>query len=120
MNDEQDTNEANAVGNNTVGEPPAEPAPLAPTSGSPLLPATLGIPLSALFVRAGSSEDRILLIRLAKEHLIHAQEFEEAMKLRTIERDLLRRLNDAVMHLGRNALENTEVSQREADVETSQ
>jgi transcription elongation factor Elf1 len=38
MNDEPNTNEANAVGNNPVGEPPHDPAPMAPTAGSGLLP----------------------------------------------------------------------------------
>jgi hypothetical protein len=34
MTDTQNTNEANAVGNKLVGEPPTEAAPLAPTPGS--------------------------------------------------------------------------------------
>lgn len=34
MNDERTTNEANAVGNNPVGEPLTDPAPMAPATGS--------------------------------------------------------------------------------------
>lgn len=34
MNDEQTTSDPNAVGNRPVGEPPPDPAPMAPTAGS--------------------------------------------------------------------------------------
>jgi hypothetical protein len=69
------------------------------------------VPLFALTFRqlyaiANNVTDRLNLLRLAKCHHIEAQEFEEAMKYRELERQLQGEVDAAVKSVGADLLAN--------------
>jgi predicted DsbA family dithiol-disulfide isomerase len=68
--------------------------------------AWLAIPFEALYAEARSVQDRIMLLKLAKEHHIRKQNFDEAMKYREAEKALKAEVDNAVKTLGASMMAN--------------
>ena len=69
-----------------------------------------------LYAEASKVGDRLFLIRLAKEHLIRKQLFEEAMTFRGMERQILAAIKELEENYGKDptALANAEDSRNES------
>lgn len=58
--------------------------------------------LTQLYAEAKDVHERLLLLSMAKLHLIREQQFEQAVHYKQLEKQLREEMNQAAMNLGKN------------------
>ena len=88
----------------TTGDPARCAAPAGSPVAGDLMQLSLPTPFEGIYGEASKVQDRIYLIKLAKEYHIRKQNFVEACLYRDIEKRLMAQVEEAVNEIGRDAL----------------